>query len=157
MNKEVYDLSFVAFSIASEYPTVEPMGIYTFHDNSYVCGLHFQCLYWSTLCLLMQGRAALAHGISHHFTYPDLRVPGDLRLSLRMVVFHSCTYWSPDKSHFLSIVIRVLSPKPGAIVETPGLPFVTILTARALLYFIFTMLWVSRKEILDFILVLIFM
>lgn len=52
MNKEVHGLSFVAFSMASEYLTVEPMGIYIFHDNSYICGLHFQCLCWSTLGLL---------------------------------------------------------------------------------------------------------
>lgn len=54
----------------------------------------------SVSCLLMQGRAIVAYGISHHFSYPGLRVTGDLRYSLRMALFHSCTYLSPDKSHF---------------------------------------------------------
>lgn len=54
----------------------------------------------SVSCLLTQGRAALAHGISHHLSYPGLRVPGDLRCSLRMVAFHSCTYLSPDDPLF---------------------------------------------------------
>lgn len=60
----------------------------------------------SVSCLLTQGRAALAHGTSHHFSYPGLRVPGDLRCSLRMVVFHSCTYLSPDKSPFFFFFVK---------------------------------------------------
>lgn len=77
----------------------------------------------SVSCLLTQGRAALAHGTSHHFSYPGLRVPGDLRCSLRMVVFHSCTYLSPDKSPFFFFckkkVPTVPGPKIGAMAETP--------------------------------------
>lgn len=73
----------------------------------------------SVSCLLMQGRVALAHGISHHFSYPGLRVARDFRCSLRMDVFHSCTYLSPDLFFFLLIITTVPSPKIGAIAETP--------------------------------------
>lgn len=74
----------------------------------------------SVSCLLTQGRAALAHGINHHFSYPGLRVPGDLRCSLRMVVFHSCTYLSPEEFFFFSLIVTTVpSLKIEPIAETP--------------------------------------
>lgn len=107
----------------------------------------------SVSCLLTQGRAALAHCDQPPLQLSRPQGARWFKARSSMVVFHSWTYWSPDKSHFLSIVS---SPKPGATAETPRVIYHLSLVWLLEHCFICTTLWVSLKEILDVILVFIF-